>query len=404
VAAALVSSAALPLGSARAAQVTYSSFDAIGSVVSADASTGTLVLSVQSGSDGAQAAKAPDGTIKVQTQPTTKYYRLDTSSGQYANATFAQVMVVNSTIEVAGRYGNGASAYELLANYAWSPPPSSIAPGAVNPQPSTLQDRTPQQSFSAVGSVSQTGVPLTGTLLWSSLWGFVINTAGGNTGSDPRMARIAAAHHNQLPITVDETTKYYDAAGAASSRAAVVRSGAVLFVGGHYMWNGTDWLLLASYVFPPRNTPSVGSMAFGVTANRTKDGQPGSTGGFQGAQYDGQISTGDGQLNPGTISISNVRWEFDNQRAKWVFSATWQGTHLSDHAGVGGTMSGSWSSLPSTGGLIADVVVDPAFDTGYYKGLIGGGTFSGRGTAESDPTKPPVSAITGNFALRVRRS
>jgi hypothetical protein len=396
------STALLPVAPSHPSQLKYQPFGAIGVVETADAVTGQFTLKPDQVSEEVQAAQSDDGTLSISTHPDTRYYKQDAATGEYLPAKFQDVIVPNTQIQVAGRYSKTGDLYRLIANYTWSPPPATIVPAAVNPKPSKLGDYTFRQAFSATGSVSQTGVPLSGSYLWSSAWGFVINVADGSTGEDARLAQVATAHRDQLPITVTAATKFYDDAGRASTREAVVKLGAPLFVGGRYAWTGLDWTLLASYVFPPPTTQPAGRFAFDASAARTSDGSPQATGGFNGVAYDGQISSGDGQLNPGTIRLVDIVWELNSQTARWDFTGTWRATHAGDGAGVGGPITGSWN--PMNGAMSGDVVIDPAEATSYYTDVSGGGTFTGVGVADPDADKPPVLSWFAAFTLQTSRS
>jgi hypothetical protein len=380
--------------------VTYQNFEATGPVGTTDSTQTSFTLVNPTTGGGVEAAKDSNGNLTINVQPTTKYFAYDASSGQWKPSSFSAVVTPGTTVEAAGRYSQVDGAYNLVANYVWNPPPPASSTPA-NPKPATVQDYTLQRTFAVTGVATQLGIPLTGTFAWSSNWGFVISTSTNpaDFSNDARIQAIAAAHQNQLPITTTDLTKY-SLNGAKSDRASTVTAGATLFVGGHYAFGDGDWRFVASYIINGSVPSSIGSMSFTVATTRSDDGVPDGNGGYAGVVYRGQSVAGDGQVNPGPVSFSNVQWSFDPSTVQWVFSGSWQATHnTSDASSVGGTISGTWD--PATQALQGVAVLDSTQCTGLFQGLQGGGPFSGTGTADVDNTKPPTLTMNGGFNLSV---
>jgi hypothetical protein len=401
---------------ASGAAVQYKNYEADGWVTTADiaapshagfvvgdepAGPGTLTTT-----GGVDPARNPDNSLTIRATNTTKFWKFNSTTGQYQSLPYDQVIKAGEHIHVGGRYGFVDDHWVLFANFVWSPPPPPQGwPG--NPAPGIRQDFTFQRTFRVSGSVNETGTTLLFQQGWSKDNGFVMGSITDYGPSD-HVQKVAAAHANQVPVHTNNFTNFYlqDPVTNQYRRATkdqLIQNGAPVFAAGHYAWVNLDWLFVANYVWRPAPTIATGLVHFDENAQRQSTGTPTATSGWQGSTYSGASTvshTSNNDVNPGPVSFT-LDWELDPARALWFFSGKWAATKQGTSDGLSGDISGYWDPLS---GNVTDATALITQGTGIHCNVSGAGPFTGVGL--SDPTatgqNPPLN-LDGSFKLSATR-
>lgn len=381
--------------------------------------TGSFVVhNVADRTNNTAQAESPDGSLTIELQNSTKFYRCDVNGENCGPSDQGHTVINGARVRVDGKWYRTNGSYEFLATYVFSPPPADVPPPPPNPNPPNPKPTSPKEYALANIYYYQAFIVRTNSDVAGgfTLGRFVDYGCGTTPGC--KTERIARAHNNFLIIDPQPNSKYYLGDGCnyvqTTNTNAVFAEGAQngVAVAGHYTSDVGDWIFFSNNVFapPPKPANQCGIVPLPTTYNvrvlstlaqQSTGTYDSPTGTWNNSQWQGTNGIGD---FGGGITTMTLAWHQDTD-GSWDFWGNYRvAASAPDTSSISGEINGT-ASAPAPGtelsNVNANVTVDQA--TGKYAGLQGMGSWSGRAQfANPGPTapQPPVSQNgTWSFVL-----